>query len=161
MVVGIAGQFRYADFVAYVGGVSIFFGFLFIFVWYVITIPNLEEKTKYLDVDSCDSVEDIHPQPYLGHTNVAYDDDDAISLHMDQENRNQFQKTKLSISSSEVLLALKPQSAEELQLNHSNNVSQWENEILENRPSKRRASNLSIYVISGKNATTSNVKEVT
>ena len=43
MIVGIVATFRSSDFVAYVGGVSIFFGILFIFVWHMLTIPNIED----------------------------------------------------------------------------------------------------------------------
>ena len=36
----------YGDFIAYVGGLSMFFGILFVFWWYMITIPTKEELKK-------------------------------------------------------------------------------------------------------------------
>uniref|UniRef100_H2ZPV4 Uncharacterized protein n=1 Tax=Ciona savignyi TaxID=51511 RepID=H2ZPV4_CIOSA len=44
MIAGIVGGFLYSDFIGYVGGVSIFFGIMFLFIWYMLSIPALEKK---------------------------------------------------------------------------------------------------------------------
>nr|XP_018670687.1 uncharacterized protein LOC100181331 [Ciona intestinalis] len=44
MIAGIVGGFAKSDLIGYIGGTSIFFGILFLFLWYMLTIPALEKK---------------------------------------------------------------------------------------------------------------------
>ncbi|CAK8681915.1 unnamed protein product [Clavelina lepadiformis] len=76
MIAGIVGGFNYSDFVGYIGGISIFFGVLFWFVWYMITIPNIEkmrtnpDDTKDATKDALDAAKKGH---YTGFANLAFD----------------------------------------------------------------------------------------
>ena len=43
MLAGIIGVSGYSDIIGYIGGATVFFGLLFLFVWFVVIIPNLEK----------------------------------------------------------------------------------------------------------------------
>ena len=73
MLAGIIGGFRFSDLIGYVGGVAVFFGILFLFVWYVITIPNLEKlKKSFVEEDS-----GTKKKPLAGSANAAFEGDVA------------------------------------------------------------------------------------
>ena len=75
MIVGIIGEFQFSDIVGYVGGLSSFFGIIFLFVWYVITIPNLENlKTLFENAEKEKS-----QRRSFGHNNPAFVADSKMS----------------------------------------------------------------------------------
>ena len=43
MLAGIIGVSGYSDIIGYIGGATVFFGLVFLFVWFVVIIPNLEK----------------------------------------------------------------------------------------------------------------------
>jgi len=92
MVVGIAGTFRYADLLGYVGGIAVFFGILFLFLWHMFTIPSME-RSNFWDTDRDDedkgatvqSVAEARQQGKIpGFANLGYDRDDPLPGYDDR-----------------------------------------------------------------------------
>lgn len=49
MLVGIIASFQSSDLVGYIGGISIIFGLMFMLLWHMFTIKNLDKNTKVKD----------------------------------------------------------------------------------------------------------------
>ena len=71
MIAGIIGGFQYSDLIGYIGGAASFFGVLFLFVWYVVTIPNME-KMKSALVNAEAEITKSRKNSKLGHNNPAF-----------------------------------------------------------------------------------------
>ena len=130
MVVGIAVQFNFDDFVAYVGAVVIFFGILFVFVWYMITIPSNEKQVSVLDEEDGVSTENEKPGTPTGNKNPAFEHDD-MELSDLEAISNSPKKNKESISSDDVQMEFtRTNQPLELQANNnSNRPAIWGNPI--------------------------------
>ena len=133
MVVGIAVQFQSADFMAYVGGLSIFFGILFGFVWYMITIPNVEKEPFVFDnIENCSSEGKVS-QSSSGLKKPSFTNG-AFELDVEQQATNKTNTHKDSISEFDVQLQLITNQTLERQSNNSNSMDDLENTMLPDSP---------------------------
>ena len=116
MIVGIVVQVFYADFLAYIGGVSIFFGILFVFVWHMITIPA-EDK------------EALNDEIVAGQNNFAFAHDSA-DLCDDETISKMSRKSKSSISYDDVRLEDTTVAQQDSQSEYSRTAHVRRNETL-------------------------------
>lgn len=89
----------YADFIAYVGGITMVFGIIFVFLWYMITIPEKEKKLDLQDtkvvnqiaISDLEMIEDLskpsdssvpsknEERKLSGHYNHSFESDASVS----------------------------------------------------------------------------------
>ena len=84
MITGIVGGFQFSDLIGYIGGAVAFFGLLFLFVWYVVTLPTLEKKKNNLVLGSEKETRKSRKRSADGHSNHAFvvDPNDPIALKL-------------------------------------------------------------------------------
>lgn len=140
MLAGIIGGFNYSDFIGYIGGATVFFGILFLFVWYFITIPNLEKLKLPLD----DSENKKVPKKIgkdtkqngneEGHNNHGFLTDSKSSLfHKASTNSLDSKSSSLDqLEKADEEIISTTSSSRALQLNNSNNVFYVRNERTKN-----------------------------
>ena len=134
MLAGIIGAFQYSDLIGYIGGAFVFFGLLFLFVWYVITIPNLENmKLPYDDDLERNSRKVAGKKDILSYNNQAFVTDSQSNLFQKTSTGSLGSKTG---SSEQVEMGpeeiIDTSSTKTLNSNNSNNVF-----LVHNKPISR------------------------